>query len=102
MLLAFGVVFEMPLFIFFLSLAGLVTAKQLFRFGRYFVVIAFVMAAVLTPSTDVYSQVMLGGPLVLLYYVAAVLAAIFGPKEARAWRKVKPAAAPASSTKKSQ
>lgn len=87
MLLAFGVVFEMPLFIFFLALAGIVTSKQLFKFGRYFTVIAFVLAAVLTPSTDVYSQVMLGGPLVILYYLAALLAAIFGPKEAHGFRK---------------
>lgn len=87
MLLAFGVVFEMPLFIFFMALAGIVTSKQLFSFGRYFTVIAFVLAAILTPSTDVYSQVMLGGPLVILYFVAAALAAVFGPKEARGFRK---------------
>ncbi len=87
MLLAFGVVFELPLFIFFLSLAGIVTGKQLFKFGRYFTVIAFVLAAILTPSTDVYSQVMLGGPLVFLYFVAAALATVFGPKESRGFRK---------------
>jgi sec-independent protein translocase protein TatC len=86
MLLAFGVVFEMPLFIFFLALAGLVTSAQLFKFGRYFTVLAFVLAAVLTPSTDVYSQVMLAAPLVLLYFLAAALAAVFGPKEARSFR----------------
>jgi sec-independent protein translocase protein TatC len=87
MLLAFGVVFEMPLFIFFLALAGIVTSKQLFKFGRYFTVIAFILAAVLTPSTDVYSQVMLGAPLVILYFLAAALAAVFGPKEARGFRR---------------
>jgi sec-independent protein translocase protein TatC len=87
MLLAFGFVFEMPLFIFFLALAGIVTSKQLFSFGRYFTVIAFILAAVLTPSTDVYSQVMLGGPLVILYFLAAALAAVFGPKEARGFRR---------------
>jgi sec-independent protein translocase protein TatC len=86
MLLAFGVVFEMPLFIFFLALAGIVTSKQLFKFGRYFTVLAFILAAVLTPSTDVYSQVMLAGPLVILYYLAAVLAAVFGPREAHGFR----------------
>jgi sec-independent protein translocase protein TatC len=87
MLLAFGVVFEMPLFIFFMALAGIVTSKQLFGFGRYFTVIAFILAAVLTPSTDVYSQVMLGAPLVALYFLAAALAAVFGPKEARGFRR---------------
>jgi sec-independent protein translocase protein TatC len=87
MLLAFGVVFELPLFIFFLALAGIVSGKQLFGFGRYFIVIAFVVAAVLTPSTDVYSQVMLAMPLVILYFVAAALALVFGPKEGRGFRK---------------
>jgi len=87
MLLAFGVVFEMPLFIFFLALGCVVPSRQLFAFGRYFVVLAFVLAAVLTPSTDIYSQVMLAAPLVALYFLAAVLAHFFGPKEARGFRQ---------------
>ncbi|MDO9018067.1 MAG: twin-arginine translocase subunit TatC [Deltaproteobacteria bacterium] len=87
MLLAFGVVFELPLFIFFLSLVGLVTWRQLLSFSRYFTVIAFILAAVLTPSTDVYSQVMLGLPLIALYFVAVFLAYLFGPKEAKPWRQ---------------
>ncbi len=86
MLLAFGVVFELPLFVFFLSLAGLVTWVQLLKFGRYFTVIAFVVAAILTPTPDMFSQVMLGLPLVALYFVAVLLAFLFGPKKARKWR----------------
>jgi sec-independent protein translocase protein TatC len=86
MLLAFGVVFELPLFVFFLALAGLVTGPQLLNFGRYFTVIAFVLAAVLTPSTDIYSQIMLALPLVGLYFVAVVFAYLFGPKRSRRWR----------------
>ncbi len=91
MLFAFGVVFVLPLLVFFLSLAGLVTWRQLLGFGRYFTVIAFILAAILTPSTDVYSQVMLALPLVALYYVAVVLAYFFGPKTARKWRSAGPA-----------
>jgi sec-independent protein translocase protein TatC len=87
MLVAFGFVFEIPLFIFFLALAGIVTAKQLFGFGRYFTVLAFIIAAILTPTTDIYSQLMLGFPLVLLYFVAAGLAYVFGPKEATGFRQ---------------
>lgn len=81
MLLAFGVVFQLPLFVFFLALAGIVTWQQLLRFGRYFTVIAFIVAAVLTPTPDVYSQVMLALPLVGLYFVAVFLAFLFGPKK---------------------
>jgi sec-independent protein translocase protein TatC len=90
MLLAFGVVFLLPLFVFFLSLAQLVTWQQLLKFGRYFTVIAFILAAVLTPSPDVYSQVMLALPLVGLYFVAVGLAFLFGPKKARQWRSAGP------------
>lgn len=88
MLLAFGVVFELPLFVFFLSYIGLVTWRQLWSFSRYFTVLAFILAAVLTPSTDVYSQVMLGLPLILLYFVAVGMAFLFGKKEATPWRTV--------------
>jgi sec-independent protein translocase protein TatC len=100
MLFAFGVVFQLPLFIFFLSLAGLVTWRQLLNFGRYFTVIAFIVAAILTPTPDMFSQVMLGLPLVALYFVAVFLAYLFGPKEARAWRSTsgEPAAKPAAPT----
>ncbi|MDP3279128.1 MAG: twin-arginine translocase subunit TatC [Deltaproteobacteria bacterium] len=87
MLVAFGFVFEIPLFIFFIALAGIVSAKQLFSFGRYFTVIAFVIAAILTPTTDIYSQLMLAFPLVILYFVAAALAMVFGPKEGRGFRQ---------------
>jgi sec-independent protein translocase protein TatC len=81
MLLAFGVVFQLPLFVFFLSLAGIVTWQQLLKFGRYFTVIAFVVAAILTPTPDVYSQVMLALPLVVLYFVAVGLAFLLAPKK---------------------
>src|SRR5207249_4179244 len=81
-----------PLFVFFLSLAGIVSWKQLLKFGRYFTVLAFVLAAVLTPSTDMFSQVMLGAPLVILYFVAVGLAYLFGAKSPRPSRFTAPAA----------
>lgn len=81
MLLAFGVVFQLPLFVFFLSLAGIVSWQQLLKFGRYFTVIAFVVAAILTPTPDVYSQVMLALPLVALYFVAVGLAFLVSPRK---------------------
>ncbi|MEZ4223739.1 MAG: twin-arginine translocase subunit TatC [Polyangiaceae bacterium] len=69
MLAAFGAVFELPVLIFFLSVAGLVTHKHLIRFARYFVVISFVLAAIITPP-DVTSQFLLAVPLCLLYVVS--------------------------------
>ena len=86
MLVAFGFVFEIPLFIFFLALSGIVSAQQLLSFGRYFTVLAFIIAAILTPTTDIYSQVMLALPLVFLYFVATGLAFVFAPKQATGFR----------------
>jgi sec-independent protein translocase protein TatC len=77
MLLAFGTVFEVPVVVTFLALAGIVNWKQLLKFGRWWVVIASVIAAVLTPP-DVGSQLM--SPLVVLYFMSVGLAYLFGPK----------------------
>lgn len=65
-LLAFGVVFEIPVVVFFLSLAGVIDHTHLIKFFRYFIVIAFIIAAIITPP-DPLSQILLAAPLVLLY-----------------------------------
>jgi sec-independent protein translocase protein TatC len=67
MLLAFGVTFEMPVVAFFLARVGLITHRTLIAVGRYAIVVIFVVAAVLTPGPDVASQMMMAGPLLLLY-----------------------------------
>lgn len=79
MLLAFGVVFEVPVVVTFLALAGLVNWKQLMSFGRWWVLVAAVLAALLTPP-DVTSQMAMLVPLVILYYLSVGLAYLFGPK----------------------
>lgn len=79
-LLAFGVVFEVPVVVTFLALAGVVDWKQLLTFGRWWVVIASVISAVLTPTPDAGSMLLMLVPLVVLYYVSVALAYAFGPK----------------------
>jgi sec-independent protein translocase protein TatC len=74
MMLAFGAVFELPLLILFLAMVGLVTHRGLWKFNRWFVVIAFVVGAILTPSPDVVSQIMMAAPMIILYNVSIVLA----------------------------
>jgi sec-independent protein translocase protein TatC len=74
MMLAFGAVFELPLLIFFLSLVGLVTHRGLWKFNRWFVVLAFVIAAILSPSPDVVSQVMMAAPIIVLYNLSIIFA----------------------------
>lgn len=74
MMLAFGAVFELPLLIYFLALANLVTPRGLWKFNRWFVVLAFIIGAILTPSPDVVSQVMMAGPMIILYNLSIVAA----------------------------
>ncbi|HTR54787.1 MAG TPA: twin-arginine translocase subunit TatC [Kofleriaceae bacterium] len=74
MMLAFGAVFELPLLIYFLALVGLVTHRGLWKFNRWFIVLAFVIGAILTPSPDVVSQIMMATPMIVLYNLSIVLA----------------------------
>jgi sec-independent protein translocase protein TatC len=64
--LAFGVAFELPLFVFFLSITGILSAKQLFKATPYAILIVFVLGALLTPP-DFVSQLFLAVPMVFLY-----------------------------------
>jgi len=73
MMLAFGAVFELPLLIYFLSMVGLVTHRGLWKFNRWFVVIAFIVGAILTPSPDVVSQIMMAAPMIILYNLSILL-----------------------------
>lgn len=81
MLLAFGVIFQMPTLVFFLARFGLVTARFLIRYFKYAVLIIFIIAAVLTPGTDVVSQLMMALPMMLLYIISIGIAWMFGRKK---------------------
>ena len=74
MMLAFGGVFELPLLIFFLAMVGLVTHRSLWKFNRWFIVLAFIIGAILTPSPDVVSQIMMALPMIALYNISILLA----------------------------
>lgn len=65
-LIGFGAVFETPILAFVLGRAGFITHRTLIEFGRYAVVVIFIIAAVLTPP-DVLSQLLMAGPLLVLY-----------------------------------
>lgn len=77
LLLAFGLVFELPLIITFLAKLGLVTADFLKKNRKYAVLLFFIGAAILTPP-DVITQIMMALPLMLLYEISIVGARIFG------------------------
>lgn len=80
LLIAFGVVFQLPLFSFFLSRLGIVDAKMLRSKQKYAILIIFIVAAVFTPP-DVATQLMMAGPLILLYEIGIWVAKVFGKKK---------------------
>ncbi len=77
MLLAFALIFQMPTLVFFLARMGMVTAGFLARHTKYAVLVIFIVAAVISPGTDVVSQTLMAGPMLGLYGVSIVIAWIF-------------------------
>ena len=76
MFLAFGLAFEVPIVVVVLARMGVVTIEKLKAFRSYFIVLAFVIAAVVTPP-DVVSQLALAIPMCILYEVGIVAAKFF-------------------------
>ena len=81
LLLAFGIIFELPILISFLAIAGIVNYKQLLHFYRYFFVLSVIIGAILTPP-DVVTQLLLALPLTVLYGLSIIVAYLFGEKPA--------------------
>jgi sec-independent protein translocase protein TatC len=79
MLLAFGMVFELPLVLTFLAKLGIVSVDFLKKNRKYALLLAFIIGAILTPP-DVISQILMAVPLLLLYEVSIIGARIFGKK----------------------
>lgn len=77
LLFAFGAVFELPLAIFFLARAGIVSAEGLASFRKYAVILTFVVSALLTPP-DPVTQLGLAIPLIVLYEIGVIVARLFG------------------------
>ena len=75
LLIAFGLVFEMPLFAYFLSRFGLLTPEFMRRTRRYAILVIFIVAAILTPP-DVFSQCLMALPMLVLYEVSIYVSAM--------------------------
>lgn len=73
LLFAFGIVFELPVVIFFLTKIGLITPELLKKKRKYAILLTFITAAILTPP-DVITQCMMAGPLIILYEVGILVA----------------------------
>ncbi|MBE9571055.1 MAG: twin-arginine translocase subunit TatC [Proteobacteria bacterium] len=80
LLFAFGVVFELPVIIFFLSKMGIVTPQFLRQKRKYAILLTFALAAILTPP-DVITQCMMAGPLIVLYEIGILVSRIAQKKK---------------------
>lgn len=82
-ILVFGFTFELPLFIFVLNRLGVLPVERLKKFRRYWLIVAFILSAILTPGDVVLSQLMLAIPMLLLYEVG-IWASIIADKRKKA------------------
>jgi sec-independent protein translocase protein TatC len=76
-ILAFGAVFELPIIILFATRMGLITTQTLAKNRRYAILIAFIVAAILTPTPDAFNQTLMAVPMIILYEVGILAARIF-------------------------
>ena len=74
----FGLAFELPVFSYFLALLGLIDDKQMISFSKYAIVIIFIVAALLTPP-DVLTQLLMAGPLLILYGFSILIVKLVNP-----------------------
>jgi sec-independent protein translocase protein TatC len=75
-LLGLGLVFEMPILIFFLSLFGVVTPKFLWKNFRYAILIIAIVAAIVTPTPDAMTMLIFMAPMVGLYFVGIAVSSV--------------------------
>jgi sec-independent protein translocase protein TatC len=83
-ILGMGVIFELPILVFFLSLMGIVTAGWMWRNLRYSILVIFIIAAIITPTTDILNMCIFAAPMVALYVVSIGIAWLVHPKQRRA------------------
>jgi len=74
LMLAFGLIFELPVLIGVLAGLGMVTHRSLWKFNRWWIVISFVIGAILTPTPDPLSQTLMAGPMIVLYNLSILIA----------------------------
>jgi sec-independent protein translocase protein TatC len=81
LMLTFGLIFQMPTLVLFLARLGIITARFLIRNMKYAILIMFIVGAVLSPGTDPVGQVLMAGPMFILYVISIGLAWAFGKKK---------------------
>ena len=85
-ILGMGVIFELPILVFFLSLMGIVSAGFMWKNLRYAILVIFIIAAIITPTTDILNMCIFAAPMVGLYALSIGIAWMVHPAQRRARR----------------
>jgi len=85
-ILGMGVIFELPILVFFLSLMGIVSAAFMWKNLRYAILVIFIIAAIITPNTDILNMCIFAAPMVGLYALSIGIAWMVHPAQRRARR----------------
>ena len=83
-IMGLGLVFELPILIFFLALMGIVNAGWLWRNLRYSILVIFTIAAIVTPTTDILNMCIFAAPMVVLYLASIGIAWFVHPSRRKA------------------
>ena len=86
-ILGLGIIFEMPILVFFLSLMGIVTPGWMWRNLRYSVLVIFIIAAIITPTVDILNMCVFAAPMVTLYIFSIFIAWLVSPARRKARRE---------------
>ena len=86
-ILGMGLIFEMPILIFFLALMGIVTAGWMWKNFRYSILIIFIVAAIVTPTTDILNMCIFAAPMIALYALSIGIAYLVHPTQRAARRE---------------
>jgi sec-independent protein translocase protein TatC len=86
-ILGMGLIFEMPILVFFLALMGIVTAGWMWKNFRYSILIIFIVAAIVTPTTDILNMCIFAAPMIALYALSIGIAYFVHPRQRAARRE---------------
>ena len=86
-ILGMGLIFEMPILVFFLALMGIVTAGWMWKNFRYSILIIFIVAAIVTPTSDILNMCIFAAPMIALYALSIGIAYLVHPTQRAARRE---------------
>ena len=85
--LGMGLIFGMPILVFFLALMGIMSAGFMWKNFRYAILVIFIVAAIVTPTTDILNMCIFAAPMIALYAVSIGVAWLVHPKQRAARRE---------------